>query len=65
MRRRILVTVVAVTALVVLAFFVPAALAVRSGIRRGDLLALQRQLSVVNAMVPADGPVDLDALRRQ
>ncbi len=63
MRRRILLTVVSVTTLVVVCFFVPAALAVRSGIRRGDLLALQHQLSVVTARVPAGGHPDLDTLR--
>ena len=47
MRRRILVTIVLVATLAVLAFFVPAPLAVRSRIQRGELLELQREASIV------------------
>ena len=43
MRRRILITILLVTAFAVLAFFVPAAIAVRSRIQRSDLLELQRE----------------------
>ena len=43
MRRRILVTILLVTTFADIAFLVPAAIAVRSGIQRSDLLALQRE----------------------
>jgi len=46
-RRRILVTILLVTTFAVLAFLVPAAIAVRSGIQRRDLLELQREATIV------------------
>ena len=57
MRRRILVTIVAVAALAVVAFFLPAALAIRSRIQRGDLLELQREASIIASRIPATGPI--------
>lgn len=47
MRRRVLLAVLLTTTLAVVAFFVPAALAVRSAQRRGELLELQREASIV------------------
>jgi signal transduction histidine kinase len=47
MRRRILVTIVLVTTFAVVAFSVPAMLAIRNAIQREDLLKLQREASVV------------------
>jgi signal transduction histidine kinase len=61
-RRRVLVTIVAVTVVAVLAFFVPAALAIRSRIQRGDLLELQREASIVASRIPASGRVDTTVL---
>jgi signal transduction histidine kinase len=58
-RRRILLTILLVTAGAVGAFFVPATLDVRSRIQRSDLLELQREASTVATRIPA-GPVDLD-----
>ena len=55
MRRRILITILLVTTFAVLAFFVPAALAVRSGIQRSDLLELQREASIVATRLRAAG----------
>jgi signal transduction histidine kinase len=49
---------VAVAALAVVAFFVPAALAIRSAQQRGELLALQREAAIVAARVPPSGPID-------
>jgi signal transduction histidine kinase len=46
-RRRILVTIVLVTTFAVVAFSVPAMLAIRNAIQREDLLKLQREASVV------------------
>lgn len=51
-----------VTALAIGAFFVPAALAIRSAQEREDLLELQREASVVASHVPAFGPIDETAL---
>ncbi len=61
MRRRVLVTIVAVAALSVAAFFVPAAVAIRSRIQRNDLLELQREAAIVASRVPAAGSIDLAA----
>jgi signal transduction histidine kinase len=47
MRRRVLAALVAVTAFAVGAFFVPAAIAIRSTQQRGALLDLQREASIV------------------
>ena len=58
MSRRILTALIAVAALAVVAFFVPAALSIRSAQQRGDLLALQREASIAAARVPATGPID-------
>jgi signal transduction histidine kinase len=57
-RRRVLVTILAITVLAVVAFFIPAALAIRSRIQRGDLLELQREASIVASRIPASGRVD-------
>jgi hypothetical protein len=61
-RRRVLVTILAVTVLAVVAFFIPAALAIRSRIQRGDLLELQREASIVASRIPASGRVDTTEL---
>ena len=45
--RRVLAVVLAVTTLAVVAFFVPAAIAIRNAQQRQDLLELQRQASIV------------------
>ncbi len=58
MTSRILTAMVAVATLAVVAFFVPAASAIRSAQERGDLLALQREASIVAARVPATGQID-------
>lgn len=47
MRRRVLTAVLLTTTLAVVAFFVPAALAIRNSQRRGELLELQREASIV------------------
>ena len=47
MRRRVLAAVLLTTTLAVVAFFVPAALAIRNAQRRGELLELQREASIV------------------
>jgi signal transduction histidine kinase len=57
-RRRVLATILAVTVLAVVAFFIPAALAIRSRIQRGDLLELQREASIVASRIPASGRFD-------
>ena len=62
MRRRILVTIIGVTAFAVLAFFIPAALAVRSRIQRSELLELQREASIVASQIGDAGPTDLAGL---
>ena len=51
-------TIVAVTTLAVVAFFVPAALAIRSRIQRGDLLELQREASIVASRIPRPATID-------
>jgi signal transduction histidine kinase len=61
-RRRILVTIVLVTAFAVLAFSVPAMLAIRNGIQRQELLELQREASVVSGRIERGAPVDFDVL---
>lgn len=63
MRQRILVTIVAVASFAVIALFVPAALSVRGHIERGELLALQREASIVARRVPPSGPIDVAGLR--
>lgn len=62
MTRRILAVVLVVTALAVVAFFVPAALAIRSSQAREELLELQREASIVAARVPPVGPIDTRVL---
>ena len=47
MRRRVLAAVLVTTTLAVVAFFVPAAFAIRNSQRRGELLELQREASIV------------------
>jgi signal transduction histidine kinase len=55
-RRRILGTVVAVTAIAVVTLFVPAALAVRSRDADGQQVELQRDAAVAAAGLPVDHP---------
>lgn len=62
MRRRILATIVAVAAMSVTAFFVPAALAMHSRAQRTDLLELQREAAIIAARLSPAGPFDLAAL---
>jgi signal transduction histidine kinase len=62
-RRRILVTIMLVTAFAVLAFFVPATLAIRSRIQRTDLLELQREAAIVAGRIERDQPIRYDDLR--
>ncbi len=64
MRRRILATIVAVATLAVVALFMPAAASVRGHIERGELLALQREASIVARRVPPTGPIELATLSR-
>lgn len=65
MRRRILATIVIVTTVAVTALFIPAALAIRSRIQRGDLLELQREAAIVANEVAPTGPIDTDALAQR
>jgi signal transduction histidine kinase len=62
-RRRILVTIVLVTAFAVVAFFVPATVAIRSGIQRRDLLELQREAAIVAGRIEQDVPIRYEDLR--
>ncbi len=62
MRRRILVTILLVTTFAVLAFLVPAALAVRNGIQRRDLLELQREASIVATRFEQSSTPSLDGV---
>jgi signal transduction histidine kinase len=62
MRRRILVTIVLVTTFAVLAFSVPAMLAIRNSIQRQALLELQREASVVAGRIEHDAPIDFEDL---
>ena len=62
MTRRILAVVLTVTALAVAAFFVPAALAIRSSQEREELLELQREASIVAGRVSPAGPIDTSVL---
>lgn len=55
MSRRVLIAMLAVATLAVVAFFVPAALAIRNAQQRQDLLELQREASVVATRLAADG----------
>jgi signal transduction histidine kinase len=64
-RRRILAAVLLTTTLAVVAFFVPAALAIRNSQRRGDLLELQREASIVAnrvATLQVDDGAELEAI---
>lgn len=63
MTRRILIAVLVVTALAVGAFFVPAALAIRSSQEREELLELQREASIVAGRVSPFGPIDVSVLQ--
>ncbi|HEV7761337.1 MAG TPA: hypothetical protein VGO78_20170, partial [Acidimicrobiales bacterium] len=58
MRRRILATVMVVTAIAVATLFVPAALAVRSRDAAGQEVELQRDAAVAAAGLPVDRPRD-------
>jgi len=64
MRRRILATVVAVAALAVIAFLVPAALALRSTVRHSDLLELQREAAIVASRIQPSDRVDASVLQQ-
>jgi signal transduction histidine kinase len=61
-RRRILLTILLVTAGAVGAFFVPAMLAVRSRIQRSDLLELQREGAIVAGSITPGDPIDVAGL---
>jgi signal transduction histidine kinase len=50
------------TALAVVAFFVPAAVAIHRAQQRGELLELQRKASIVATRIAADGRLDPSAL---
>jgi signal transduction histidine kinase len=63
-RRRILVTILGVTAFAVLAFFIPAALAIRSRVQRSELLELQREAAIVASQISSSGPFDLETIGR-
>ncbi|MAT04883.1 MAG: hypothetical protein CL424_07560 [Acidimicrobiaceae bacterium] len=63
MTRRILAAVLIVTALAVVAFFVPAAIAIRSNQERQELLELQREAAIVAGRVPPFGPIDTSVLQ--
>ncbi len=63
MRRRILATILLVTTLAVLAFFVPAMLAMRSRIQRNELLQVQREASIIATGMPPSGPIDVGAVK--
>lgn len=63
MTRRVLGVVVAVTVLAVVAFFVPAALAIKDTQEREELLELQREASIVAGRVPPSGPIDTSILQ--
>jgi signal transduction histidine kinase len=62
-RRRILVTIVLGAACAVVAFFVPATIAIRNGIQRRDLLELQREAAIVAGRIERDVPIRYDDLR--
>jgi len=64
MRRRILASVVAIAALAVIAFLVPTALALRSTVRHGDLLELQREAAIVASRIEPADVVDVSALEQ-
>lgn len=63
MTRRIVALVIAVTALSIAAFFVPAALAIRSSQEREELLELQREAAIAAGRVPPFGSIDMSVLR--
>ena len=65
MRRRILATIVIVTTVAVTLVFIPAALAIRSRIQRGDVLELQREAAIVANEVTPSGPIDVDELAQR
>jgi signal transduction histidine kinase len=62
MRRQILIALISLSAVAVLTLLVPASIAVRRALERGDLLDVQRDASVVVSRLPARGPIDVDAL---
>jgi signal transduction histidine kinase len=64
MRRRILLSIVAVTVIAVVGFFVPAAAAIRTSIRRGDSLDVERDAAIVASRVPQSPTIDVAALQR-
>ena len=63
MKRRVLTVVVVMTALAVVAFFVPALLAIRSAQQRGELLELQREASIVASRLTQVAPGDRAGLQ--
>jgi signal transduction histidine kinase len=60
--RRILTAILTMTTLAIVAFFVPAALAIRSAQERGEVLELQREASIAASRIPAGGPIDASML---
>ena len=65
MRRRVLTAVVLTTTLAVIAFFVPASVAIRNAQTRGELLELQREASIVaNRLASRSGSTTTSSCRR-
>jgi signal transduction histidine kinase len=62
MRRRVLLAVLLTTTLAVIAFFVPASVAIHNAQRRGELLELQREASIVASDLANLGVNDADEL---
>lgn len=58
MTRRVLAALVAVTSLAVLAFYVPAAIAIERAHQRGELLELQREASILASQLTIVDPTD-------
>lgn len=63
MTRRFVAVVVLVTIVAVVAFFVPAAVAIQNSEERKELVELQREAAIVAARVPQAGPIDDEVLR--
>lgn len=58
MTRRVLAALIAVTSLAVLAFYVPAAIAIERAHERGELLELQREASILASQLTTVDPTD-------
>lgn len=63
MRRRVLLAVLLTTTLAVIAFFVPASVAIHNAQKRGELLELQREASIVANKVASLGVNDNQELQ--